>query len=477
MRNTTATTHPLTLARIQAFLTRIYKSKFVRNVAVVASGTAGAQVIVIAFSPIITRLYGPETFGILGTFMAIVAVITPIAALSYPIAIVLPKEDSDARGIARLSACIALGVAVLTSLVLMTSGDRIVNLLQVQEVSSYIWLLPLFILFAAWLQINQQWVIRKKHFGVNARAAVLHAFIVNAAKSVVGLYKPLAAVLIVLAAAGQALHAGLLSLGASKADRQALQEQEAKSHTPLKDLARWHYDFPLYRAPQVFINAISQGLPVLMLAAFFGPASAGFYAICRRVLNMPSTLIGKSVLDVFYPRITDAAHKGENLTLLILKATMAMAGVGFIPFALVVAFGPWLFGYIFGTEWITAGEYARWLALWLFFAFINRPSVASIPVMQVQGYFLVYEIFSVVLRIITLVVGCYLFKDDILAIILFSMAGVLLNTSLIITLFANWHRPAYTSGIWFKTRNTDQAITGSLWKKNSTGILTKRQVL
>ncbi len=124
--------------------------------AVVASGTAGAQAIVIAFSPIITRLYGPEAFGILGTFMAIVAVITPIAAMSYPIAIVLPKEDSDARGIARLSAYIALGVAGLTALVLLAAVDRIVNLLQVQEVGSYIWLLPLVILFAAWLQINQR---------------------------------------------------------------------------------------------------------------------------------------------------------------------------------------------------------------------------------------------------------------------------------------------------------------------------------
>ncbi len=144
------------LAGIQGFINRTWKSKFVRNVVVVASGTAGAQAIVIAFSPIITRLYGPEAFGILGTFMAIVAVITPIAALSYPIAIVLPKEDSDAQGIARLSAYIALGVAALTALLLLAAGGHIVNLLQVQEVSSYIWLLPVVILFAAWLQINQR---------------------------------------------------------------------------------------------------------------------------------------------------------------------------------------------------------------------------------------------------------------------------------------------------------------------------------
>lgn len=53
---------------------RLTKSKFVRNVAIVATGTAGAQAITMAFAPIITRLYGPEAFGLLGTFMAILAI-------------------------------------------------------------------------------------------------------------------------------------------------------------------------------------------------------------------------------------------------------------------------------------------------------------------------------------------------------------------------------------------------------------------
>ena len=86
------------------------KSKFVRNVATVATGTAGAQAISIAFSPIITRLYGPDSFGLLGVFMALVAVLAPLAALTYPIAIVLPKEDSDARALGWLSFYIAFSM-------------------------------------------------------------------------------------------------------------------------------------------------------------------------------------------------------------------------------------------------------------------------------------------------------------------------------------------------------------------------------
>lgn len=435
MGNTTNARGIVSFAGIKGLLNRTYKSGFLRNVAVVASGTAGAQAIVIAFSPIITRLYGPEAFGILGIFMAIVAVVTPIAALSYPIAIVLPKEDSDARGIARLSAYIALGVAALTALLLLTAGDKIVNLLQVQEVSSYIWLLPLVILFSAWLQINQQWVIRRKHFKLMARATVLHAFLVNGAKAGIGLFKPLAAVLIVLYALGQALHAALLSLGAKRADGCAPQAHKKDHQTPLWDLARRHYDFPCYRAPQRIVYAVSERLPVLMFAAFLGPAYAGFYVLCIRFLKLPGELIGKSVHDVFYPKITEAAHAGKNLTNLILKATLGLAAIGAFPFSLIAIFGPWLFGFIFGQEWVVAGEYARWLSVWVFVQFITRASSASVPVLGLQKVHLIYEIIRVLLLVIALLAGLYIYENDVYAVILFSFAGATKNIVLFITIY------------------------------------------
>ena len=39
---------------------KLSKNPFVRNVMIVATGTAVSQAITMAFSPIITRLYGPE---------------------------------------------------------------------------------------------------------------------------------------------------------------------------------------------------------------------------------------------------------------------------------------------------------------------------------------------------------------------------------------------------------------------------------
>jgi O-antigen/teichoic acid export membrane protein len=181
----------------------------------------------------------------------------------------------------------------------------------------------------------------------------------------------------------------------------------------------------------VCINAASQSLPVLMLASFFGPAAAGFYSLGRTVMSMPIRLIGKSVGDVFYPRFTEAAHKGQPLGPLILKATGFLAAAGVAPFALVVAIGPWLFRLVFGENWAVAGDYARWLAIWLYFGFLNRPSVAAIATLGMQRFFLGYEVASLVLRGAVIWIAFRVFHSDLLAVAAFCIIGALLNAFLV----------------------------------------------
>lgn len=415
------------------YIGRVWASRFARNVAVVATGTAGAQAITIAFAPLVTRLYGPEAFGLLGTFMAIVAVAVPVAALAYPIAIVLPREDRDALGLVRLSVILSFAVALLAAAALWAGGDWLTATLGAEAVAGFLFLIPVAMLFAAWMQIVQQWLIRKKEFGVIARSAVAHSLVLNSAKSGMGWLHPVGAVLIVLATLGHALHAALLFIGARRRyQASASERQQASTGAPLRELVHRHRDFPLYRAPQDFISAASQSLPILMLAAFFGPAAAGFYTLGKMVLGMPAALIGKSVGDVFYPRIADASHRGENLTNLIVKATFGLSAVGILPFAVVVAFGPWLFGSIFGSDWVQSGEYARWIALWLFAMFINKPSVVAVPVLRVQHLLLLFSIMSIALRVLVIIIGYYVYNSDIFAVALFAITGALVNFILIL---------------------------------------------
>ncbi|MCX7513949.1 lipopolysaccharide biosynthesis protein [Frateuria hangzhouensis] len=409
-------------------LAQLTRRPFSRNVLAVTSGTAAAQVVTMVFAPVVARQYGPAAFGVLGVFMAALGVLAPVASLTYPIAMVLPRSDADAKGIAKLSLLIALVVAGVLMLAFGLAGDALANLLGLGTIRGYLMLLPLAVFLSAWMQVAEQWRIRKKQFKTTARVAVLQSVLINTGKVGIGSFHPFASVLVVLATLANGLYA--LMLGVGMRATLAADADEAPRRS-LAQLARAHYDFPLYRAPQVCLNAASQSLPVLMLASFFGPAAAGFYALGRTVMSVPIRLIGKSVGDVFYPRFTEAAHQGQPLDSLILKATGFLAAAGLVPFAAVVALGPWLFALVFGQDWRVAGEYARWLAIWLYFGFLNRPSVAAIATLGMQRFFLGFEVVSVALRAAVIWGAFHWFHSDMLAVAAFCIVGALLNAFLV----------------------------------------------
>ena len=418
-------------------LDRVWRGRFARNVAMVAAGTAGAQIISIAFTPVITRVYGPEAFGLLGAFMAIVALATPLAALAYPIAIVLPTNDRDALGLARLSVILSSAIALFALACVSLVGDWLTDTLRLESVAGYVFLVPPAMLFAAWLEIAQQWLIRKKEFGVLARTAVANSLILNSAKAGIGWLHPVGAVLIVVATMGNAIYATLLIIGARKRYKGSAVSRQKVGGDSTTTLARRYRDFPLYRAPQNFINAVSQTLPVLMLATFFGPAAAGFYTLGKMLMGLPSALVGKAVTDVFYPSITEAARNGENIARQIVLSTAVLLIIGIVPFGFVMLFGPRVFSFVFGDQWAMAGEYARWLAIFFLFNFINKPSVAAVPVLGIQRGLLFYELFSTGGKILGLVLGFYWFHSDLLAVALFSIMGVIAYCSMMLWILAH----------------------------------------
>src|SRR5690625_3175705 len=106
------------------------------------TGTTSAQLISMGLSPIITRLYGPEAFGIMGTFNSMVSIILPIVALTYPYAIVLPKNIVEALGIVKLSIYITVSFSTIILVFIYIFQDLIVTTFNLYEISPYLFLIP-----------------------------------------------------------------------------------------------------------------------------------------------------------------------------------------------------------------------------------------------------------------------------------------------------------------------------------------------
>lgn len=415
---------------MKRYLLNLFNSNFVKNVFIVASGTVLAQIISLLLIPFVTRIYGPEAYGLLGTFLAIIGLLTPIAALTIPLGIVLPKENSEATSIIKLSLIIIGTVSLTTTIILYFFFQEIITLLQAQNIENYFYLIPIVLILSGLLDIMSQWLIRTNQYKIIAKATVYQPIIAYGGMILFGIFYPSATILIIFSVFKFGLTAfHLFYLMKKKKENPKIEFKKNKlsSFNTLKK----YKDFPIYRAPEAFISGITLNLPVILLASLISPAAAGFYSIGRTALALPTQLIGKAVGNVFYPRIANASNNKESLISLIQKSTMALLLIGIIPYSIVVVFGPGIFSLAFGEEWIRAGEYAQWMSLMLLATFISRPSVQALPVINAQKFHLSYTIIMTLVRIVSLYYGLIVLKNDLIGVALYSVSSALLYILLI----------------------------------------------
>lgn len=412
--------------------------KDVKSVFAVLTGTGGAQLIALLFTPLLTRLYSPEAFGHLGVFLALAAVLVPIAALTLPMAIVLCKTTHEAKITTNLALRTALLNSLLFLVMIFLSFNYLVDILNAGESAHYLYWLPLLVFFSALLQLSENWVIKLSFFKLKAKVSILHAFIINGLKLLLGLWLPSAAMLIFIAIINPLLNV-LLLFTPIKNSVFSKTKMSFQLNRRWKIMLYKHRYFPLFQAPQALLNALSQSAPVIMIAAFFGPVAAGFYTFSRSILAIPIILIGKAMGDVFYGRIVLQINERRYNAVkkLFIQATLLLMVIGLVPLSIVLVYGPELFAFFFGEHWFQAGIYAQYLSLWTFFILINAPSLKLITALKRQKSALIINVISTSVRIAVLFVGGYYFKDEWLTLLLFVTISITHNLIIILLAYVS----------------------------------------
>ncbi|GLX77581.1 polysaccharide biosynthesis protein [Thalassotalea insulae] len=418
------------------FLCNIKESAIVRSILVLVGGTAGAQAVTFLLSPIITRLYTPEALGIFGSFIAIVAVLLPIAAFSLPIAIVLPEKNEEARKIAKLATFISVFFSIALAIFFIIFKSQLAVFFKTNEDSSLllILLISLAVLLGTILAICSQWLIRNKLFMISAKTMMLHSIISNTLKVIIGLLSPTGKALIILNVFGTLLHSILLIAFVKKNKKNGAAAIPIGAYFDVKLLKKYKA-FVVYRGPQGVLANINQNIPIILLASFYSPAVTGIYVLCRTVLILPITLIAKSVNDVIYPQINKAYLQYKPIVPLLKSTTMGLAVLALPPLLLFIITGPQLFAFVFGENWQQSGEFSQWLTIWFYFNFINRACVAAIPVLKLEAFLLGNSILNFLLSILGFFLGNFLFSEEIYAIALYSLLGIIPQVFLIIYVF------------------------------------------
>jgi len=416
------------MQRYQYLKKHLPKNRFARNVSILAGGTAMGQGIIILTSPLLTRLYSPEDFGLLAVYSSLLGIIGVIVSFRYQLAIPLPEADEEAANVVVLSLLMVLGVCLFTGIIIFFWGQHIADLVNSPALAGYLWLLPVGLLPLGIYQVFNYWAIRTSSFSAIAKTKLsqsLGMVIVQLAGYMLG---PVA--LLVGRVLGHA--AGTASLG-MLAVRERWEVFRSVRTEGVIRAARKYKRFPIYSTWEGVFNTAGMQLPPLLFAALFNASAAGIYMIAHRVLALPATLIGRAVADVFFSRASEERRNG-NLASLVVDIHEKLANLA-IPLAIVLIFaGPDMFTLVFGSEWRQAGYFAQWMAPWMCLVFIASPLSTLFAVLERQTQGMVFQAILLATRVCSLLVGA-LYNDIRLAIALFATGSALCWLSFLVWVF------------------------------------------
>jgi len=420
------------MTSLKIALKRLSASRFFRDVATVMTGTTLAQIIGLILMPVISRLYSPQDFGMFGSFLAIVGIFSTGVTLQYHQALMLPPSDEDAFSLVG-AACLSTAVLSILVVILSIIGQSVAG--EVFPNLHQTWVpfaLGVAIFVSGLNQTFLGWSTRRKSFRYTAISQVSRSIGAFGSQLIGGMLRFGGLGLIVGNIFGDLMSSILIWRSVLSRDISSL--RPSLSAPKVRELASEYKDFPIFSTPQNILNSVSQGLPVLLLGYFFSVDVAGYYAFGMRILQVPMNFIQNALRQVLFQRLSETLNCGGDLFQLYYKTTFGLALVTVVPTALGYLFAPQLFSFFFGINWSTAGEYGRWLVLWLCLGLCSLPSNLLSRVLGLQRNLLLFEIIILSSRLFSLILGGkYLTPTQ--AIAIFSLLGVFLNLSFIVCVF------------------------------------------
>lgn len=399
---------------------QLLSSKFAKSVVLISGGTALAQVFNAIFSPIITRIYSPEEYGILTVYLSILGILSIAGSLRYEYAIPIVDDDEKAVNIITLCIIVLSTITLVVAVLLYKFGDFFLQIFDGESMSNYIFMIPIGMLLTGLYNIFHQWAFRKQSFKQISRTKINQSFAQNSIAVGLGLLKLGPIGLIGSRIIGQS--AGITTLGMSfLKEIPRLYKRITKSDIIWS--AKRYKHFPLYSAPGQILNTAGIQLPVFFITSMFGAEIIGFYGLANSIVNIPMSIIGRSVADVFY---SEAARIGKSNPYKLKKISDSLLKklmiLGLPPFFILVLFGPYLFSFVFGSNWAAAGSFAQIIALLVYIRFVFTPISNIFMVFERQKESLYLDALRVILVLLTFAIAKHLNLSPYLTIFIYAVS-------------------------------------------------------
>lgn len=323
-------------------------------------GGALGQAAVVLASPILTRLFDPVEFGVYSLYASLVLIVGGVACLRFDVSIPVPKRDSTAIALGEVAAgwlLVTAGFTGLISSLVLASGT-----LGIQQNTPPAW--TGFLVFLGTVgyggyQLLNYWAIRRQLYTALGQTRIIRGVMQVAVQILAG----------VSGAGAQGLIAGhvfghLFGFAAIGRDFWRAVRSLPLRWPRLLWVARRYRKYAFFSAPAALIANATLQLPPVLLALFYDPGTAGFYAIAQRVVAAPAGIVGLAISQVFMSETMERARSSpRSLRKPYARAILLASLAGLVPIGAIALGGPWLFGWAFGPQWAESGNFVRAMAV------------------------------------------------------------------------------------------------------------------
>ena len=393
------------------------ESTFLQNMVTLMSGTVVAQALPMMVSPIMTRLFAPADYGVLGLYTAFTGILNVLVTSQYNHAIMLPPEDEDSINVLGLCCAISIGTGVLVAAAVIFN-NHIYRMVPVSQ-ADWLYLVPLSVFLAGWYTALSYWTNRKNKYRRLSISRMGQALVTIVIQLTVGiLYKGPWGLLLGLVG-GQVTVTALMTVQVWMEDRDAI--LKSLSADGMRAMAGKHRSFAYYLLPADFINVFNSQIPTFLLYRFSVIAEVGSYNFSQRILGLPSSLIASSITDVFRQRAISDYNERGNCREIFVKTAKALALLGILPLVVTLVAAPPLFAFVFGAKWRDAGVYAQLLSVMFYLRFVVSPVAYVYYIAGKQREDMALHVVMAAGTTISLCVGYFVFGTAKWMIFLFSV--------------------------------------------------------
>lgn len=399
------------------------KSDFAKHVLTLLTGTSIAQAIPIAISPILTRIYTPNDFGIYALYMSLASILSVIGTGRYELSLLLPKKDSDAFGLLTFSLFLSLIFSIFVFILILVFNSQIVSLLGNPNIKYWLYFIPLSIFFTGLFQTLSYWSNRKNIYSTIAKGRVSQSSGTAISNLILSMNSVNGKGLIFGNIIGRFIGSFYMLASNFSEDKVRV---NSLNKIKILALAKKYIIFPKFNTSHAVLNIFSSKSPIFILTSFFSTASIGLYSLAERIIMLPSGLLAAGISQPFYKKMADYKNEGKNVFPLLMKTSKTLFLVAFAPFLILFIFGPIIFSFVFGEEWRGAGVFIQILTPFFFLRFIGSVISNVVYVFNEQKKALNIEIIHTILRVLALLIGGYN-QNIYLSLILFSIVSTIIS--------------------------------------------------